>query len=455
MTDQQAYGNEKRVVADATSVVVSDCAVALPQFSNNSRLDSGFQSGGSLASCNHQHSSYGQQQHSADNKQQQQQLAAHQREFNRLDSGLCEQIHDSLNISDVGEFGAGGGGGNKILSPLSSFTSSPVLSTQQQQLVSPHSAAAPAVTSTSKAVEDFFSVDADGDCQLHLAIADGATEIVFALIRMAPHPSFLDIQNNEMYAPLHIAVLVNQPAMVRRLVVAGAATDIRDREGNTPLHLAAKRGYKPCAVELLTAINNDELKEVSANSHRLSAANFILPPPQSQPTTQQSAHQPTSPQHHSPSALLDLKNYNGEHCIHLATFGQHYEFIWYLAMRQADLSSLEGRSGKTALHYAVNMGDERLVRLLATPRDAGGCGVWLNARDWAGRTALQCARINGDENIGKFLMSLPGCDVNIMDDDLSSGNSDEDFEFDADEEEFNCEFIDDIEVNGMIVNSIA
>ena len=225
MTDQQAYSsNDKRVLPDSSSsVVVSDCAVALPQFSNNSRLDSGFQSGGSLASCNHL-SSYGQQQHSAEDKQQQQQqLAAHHREFNRLDSGLCEQIHDSLNISDVGDFGAG-----KSLSPLSSFTA---LSTQQQQqqLVSPHSpvattVAAPTLTPTSKAVEDFFSVDADGDCQLHLAIADGATEIVFALIRMAPHPSFLDIQNNEMYAPLHIAVLVNQPAMVRRLVVAGAAT---------------------------------------------------------------------------------------------------------------------------------------------------------------------------------------------------------------------------------------
>jgi len=380
------------------------------------RLDSGFLSGGSLpstclSSVNLQHSKDAHLSPSSSY------LGAASRELSRMDSGLCEQMSESLTLSDPQEI-------------LNTQQPSSLHHHHQQQhasnippVASPQPAPVPAAV-----VEQFYGVDADGDSQLHLAIADGATEIVFALIRMAPDPSYLDIQNNEMYAPLHIAVLVNQQAMVRRLVVAGAQTDIRDREGNTPLHLAAKRGHKDCAMALLSSISTEELKD------------SVVP------------HRHSSHQQHSPSTLLNLKNYNGEHCIHLATFGQHYELIWYLNLQQADVSSLEGRSGKTALHYAVNMGDERLVRLLATPKDMGGCGIWLNARDWSGRTALQCARINRDENIGNFIASVPGCDTNLDD----QNTSDEDFEFDTEEEDICDRDYNDIEVNGIrIVNSIA
>ena len=90
------------------------------------------------------------------------------------------------------------------------------------------------------------------------------------------------------------------------------------------------------------------------------------------------------------------------------------------------------------------------MKLLALPKSMGGCGVWLNARDWSGRTAFQCCMINGDENIGNFLASLPGCDTSM--DDINT--SDEDFEFDTEQD--GEEAYNDIEVNGIrIVNSIA
>ena len=307
------------------------------------------------------------------------------RDYQRLDSGICERMNE-VRISETEEK-------EKVL------------------FKSPQSLAL-----------EYYDTDSDGDCQLHLAIAEGVTEVVFALIKMAPHPNYLDIQNNELYAPLHIAVLVNQPRMVRRLVVAGATTNIRDREGNTPLHLAAKRGFKECAVALLSPISTDELREANINT----GAN---------PSNLHS--------------VLDLTNYNGEHCVHLATFGQHYEFLWFLNLHRADINAMEGRSGKTALHYAVNMGDEKLVRLLALPGPSGA-GAWINSRDWAGRTALQCAKINGDENIFRLLSSIPGCDTSI-------DESDEDFEFDTDEEisDYDRDYTD-IEVNGMrIVESTA
>eukprot|EP00091_Calanus_sinicus_P001694 TRINITY_DN1170_c0_g1_i4.p1 TRINITY_DN1170_c0_g1~~TRINITY_DN1170_c0_g1_i4.p1 ORF type:complete len:394 (-),score=60.75 TRINITY_DN1170_c0_g1_i4:239-1420(-) len=268
--------------------------------------------------------------------------------------------------------------------------------------------------------EDFrqlYEADKDGDCQLHLAIASGFTEVVFALIRMAPHPAYLDIQNNELYAPLHIAVLMNQPNMVRRLVVAGATNDIRDQEGNTPLHLASKRGYLECAEALLRSISVEELKDASVVS---------------------------SDVHNNLRSILDLKNYHGEHSIHLATFGQHYNFIRFLSWSGADMNATEGRSGKTALHYAVNKRDLNLVGLLSSQKSLGGCEVYLNHRDWAGRTPIQCATINGDLDIVTLLKSLPNCDS-------AQWESDEDFEFDTDEAEDEVDITyNDIEVSRVL-----
>jgi NF-kappa-B inhibitor alpha len=320
--------------------------------------------------------------------------------YRRLDSGICDDMKN-LDMKDDEE---------------EEESESAVVnnSRQPQPLPSP-------------SFVEYYEPDADGDCQLHLAIASGFAGVVFALIRMAPHPSYLDIQNNELYAPLHIAVLMDQPAMVRRLVVAGATTDIRDTEGNTPLHLAAKRGYLRCAKALLGPISVDEMKEAAVST----------------------AFHPGR----QLRAVLDLKNYHGEHCVHLATFGQHFEFISFLSWMEADLNAAEGRSGKTALHYAVNRRSLELVGLLAASRETGGCGVWLNARDWAGRTAFQCARINGDSEIAALLAACPGCDTTV-----SGGGggdcSDEDFEFDTDEE-IGADFLD-IEVNGVrVVESTA
>ena len=335
--------------------------------------------------------------------------------YTRLDSGICDDMNRMRMDEDDEEEEEKDGGrtGAAAVSP-------PVSGRKQAtQLGQP---------SPSPAFVEYYEADADGDCQLHLAIASGFTEVVFALIRMAPHPSYLDIQNNELYAPLHIAVLMDQPAMVRRLVVAGATTDIRDTEGNTPLHLAAKRGHLRCAKALLGPISVEEMREAAV------AAAF-------HPGRQL-------------RAVLDLKNYHGEHSVHLATFGQHFDFIRFLSWMEADLNAAEGRSGKTALHYAVNRRSLELVGLLAAGREAGGCGVWLNARDWAGRTAFQCAQINGDEEIAALLGSCPGCDTSGI---LSGGDSDEDFEFDTDEEAGGggADFAD-IEVNGVrVVESTA
>ena len=326
-------------------------------------------------------------------------------QFNRLDSGFSD-----------------------LSSEMNSMQLDPELSPRKvKQLPAAHERQLPTSSSCGPQLNqdswrELYEADKDGDCQLHLAIASGFTEVVFALIRMAPHPDFLDIQNNELYAPLHIAVLMNQPNMVRRLIVAGATSDIRDLEGNTPLHLASKRGYLECAEALLRSISTEELKEACVNA---------------------------SSSHLTLHKILDTKNYQGEHSVHLATFGQHYNFIRFLCWSGADMNATEGRSGKTCLHYAVNKRDLNLVGLLASKKALGGCEVDLNTQDWCGRTPLLCAVINGDTDIAALLSAQPGCET------VAYQESDEDFEFDTDEDIPDVPSYNDIEVNGRIVQSSA
>ncbi|XP_040583218.1 NF-kappa-B inhibitor cactus [Lepeophtheirus salmonis] len=243
---------------------------------------------------------------------------------------------------------------------------------------------------------EYYEPDEDGDVQLHLAIASGFVEVVYALIRMVPNSEFLNIQNNHHYAPLHIAVLQNQPNIVRRLVVSGARLDVRDKEGNTPLHLAARRGNVECGEALLKSISVGEMCTRSLPS--------------------------------VPIDIIDLRNSQGEHSVHLATMGGHSHFLLFLSWNNADINSLDGRSGRSALHFAVGARNTAIIHTLIEPRPSG-CGINPNLVDWYGRSAYQLALANAVPEIAQFLATRTGMSVDISKDlngdDSSCSSSDE------------------------------
>lgn len=66
--------------------------------------------------------------------------------------------------------------------------------------------------------------------------------------------------------PLHLAVITKQPFIVRKLLLAGANIDLRDRNGKTALHLACERGDELCVKEITRPLlekdsYNDDMKE--------------------------------------------------------------------------------------------------------------------------------------------------------------------------------------------------
>ena len=59
---------------------------------------------------------------------------------------------------------------------------------------------------------------------------------------------------------LHLSVLMNLPRITRLLLLAGARTDIEDRDGNTALHLACIHNNLLCVKALLHPLTLDEEK---------------------------------------------------------------------------------------------------------------------------------------------------------------------------------------------------
>lgn len=94
-----------------------------------------------------------------------------------------------------------------------------------------------------------------GDTPLHSALRHGKREVVTQILKILSSSSefrcLIDIQNASDRTPLHYAVILNQPDIVRTLLSIGANPNTSDNHGSYPLHEAAKR---PQAYECVDAL---------------------------------------------------------------------------------------------------------------------------------------------------------------------------------------------------------
>lgn len=245
----------------------------------------------------------------------------------------------------------------------------PLLGGSEREDPVPGSPLTPAGVLSPQQLEALTYISEDGDTLLHLAVIHEAPAVLLCCLALLPQ-EVLDIQNNLYQTALHLAVHLNQPDAVRALVLKGASRVLQDQHGDTALHVACQRQNLACACCLLEE----------------------QPEPGREPTH---------------SLDLQLQNWQGLACLHIATLQKNQPLIELLLQNGADIDAQEGTSGKTALHLAVETQERSLVQFLLQ------AGARVDARMLNGCTPLHLAAGRGLNSISSTLCEA-GADTLLL-----------------------------------------
>jgi len=247
-----------------------------------------------------------------------------------------------------------------------------------------------------------FTVDDEGDTQLHSSIIHLLEPMSLFFISLVPDCSFLNIPNNYLQTPLHLTVITKQHLLTRTLMTSGAKVDVKDHKGNTPLHIAAKEGDALSAEILLRPVQYEEIKDLTY------------------PISYQQIPQ-----------NLESRNYDGQVCIHLAAEGCHIDALSVLLSKGANINARDGKSGRTILHYAAESGNLTLLEFLL-----GQDNLDVDALTYSGLTPAMLAYGRNNTEVVQRLKAKGAC-----------FDSDESGEEEMDDEGYN-----DIKINGILVS---
>ncbi|XP_004530309.1 NF-kappa-B inhibitor cactus [Ceratitis capitata] len=238
-----------------------------------------------------------------------------------VDSHLTERFSNiSLQSGTVNNLNASGRATNAQTAPTTTTTTNKI--SESEQLPN---------------WEQYFQQNDDGDTYLHLACIAGQENIVGALIRVAGNPYALNIKNDYGQTPLHLAALSRQKTILRMLLLAGAEAHLRDSRGNTALHLACMSGDVQCVSALTVPFSSEEINE--AQRHFGFSQNKQL-------------------------SYAEIRNYDGEYCVHLATEAGNLQILGTLVRFGADINAREGKGGYTPLHIVIENNNEELFSFL-------------------------------------------------------------------------------------------
>ncbi|KAL5499607.1 hypothetical protein EMCRGX_G011058 [Ephydatia muelleri] len=208
----------------------------------------------------------------------------------------------------------------------------------------------------------------EGDTALHLAIIHNHQDVVLQLLDVLPQlppteTPVVDCLNNSQQSPLHLAVLTRQHKVIQYLLKASANPLVCDRNGDTPLHVACHTGFTNGANVFL-----------SRNNH----------------VNTEGCRYPE----------LTMRNNGGFTPLHAAVQGGHQDCVKLLVNCHVDVNMQDTKSGKTALHCAVEKGDLTMTGYLLTQAEADP-----NACDFSGSTPLHVAAGLGLSTIVSLLLA--------------------------------------------------
>ena len=195
---------------------------------------------------------------------------------------------------------------------------------------------------------------------LHIAAHFGYYDIVDALIN-APNVN-INVRNKDGDTPLHAAVELGREQSARLLINAGADINASDNSQQTALHTAAFHGHHHIVDALIKA----------------------------------------------PNINLNVRNAHGYTPLYLASMSGREQSARLLINAGAGIN-ISDNGQWTALHTAACSGYDDIVRALIDAPD-----VNLNVRDAKGHTPLHVAVISGREQSARLLINA-GADINISD----------------------------------------
>ncbi|KAK1327102.1 hypothetical protein QJS10_CPA01g01004 [Acorus calamus] len=217
-----------------------------------------------------------------------------------------------------------------------------------------------------KETETLLSTTPQGNTALHIAARLGHVDFAKALLRRCD--SLLTRTNDDNENPLHVAAKAGHANVAEAMIdhaknrpddpeteVRGVAviTRAKNQEGDTPLHEAVRAGYVEVALKLLewdTAAADEANHAGETPLHFAARGGFyyvvhamldVMVPPN---LPEASVHTP----------------------LHEAVIGGHEDVAKLLIDRRKDMITIADATGRTALHYAAQKDNGRMVDMLLT-----------------------------------------------------------------------------------------
>uniref|UniRef100_A0A4W4EF40 RHD domain-containing protein n=1 Tax=Electrophorus electricus TaxID=8005 RepID=A0A4W4EF40_ELEEL len=233
--------------------------------------------------------------------------------------------------------------------------------------------------------------DENGDTPLHLAIIHQQPTVAHQIIQTvmnSPQHKYINKLNHLRQTPLHLAVITRQPKLVEVLLRMGADPTVLDRDGRTPVHLAAHTGDEATLRVLLGLLG----------------------------------------EHHA--HLVNMVDFSGMFPLHLAVRKGGDRCLRVLVQAGAKVNMPEQKSGCTPLHLAVREGLFKVACTLITELKAD-----VNACTFGGNSPLHLAASLGSPPLCSMLIAA-GADKRLENDEplfassssSSSSSDDEELE---------------------------
>ncbi|KAF8767432.1 B-cell lymphoma 3 protein-like [Argiope bruennichi] len=197
--------------------------------------------------------------------------------------------------------------------------------------------------------------DNDGDRPIHVAVAQENLKLVQKLCALMLKASIpLDITNYLRQTPLHLAVMLGNSEIVELLLKCGSSITLRDRNGNSAVHLAVKSSANKNVLDLILS-------------------------------------------HPDTKAIQDSLDHEGYSALHYAVFKNNRTAVRCLHTVGAEMNVIDGKSGRSPLIHAILNQNEDMVRLLLE------CNANADIADYSGRTAFELALHASTKNIVRIL----------------------------------------------------